>query len=95
MGIYLKKIYMYYSEQANILMNKLERDIDELYDQVKLTLRDLLRQLNLYTDEPMNDMESSEPHSVKEYYDSKIFFIELINFKNVLSIGLIIIYNQN
>jgi len=57
-------------------MDKLERDIDELIDQVKLTLRDLLRQLNLYTDEPMNDMESSEPRSVKEYYDSKIFFIE-------------------
>ncbi|XP_026815483.1 apolipophorins [Rhopalosiphum maidis] len=70
MEIYLKKIYKYYSEQANILMNKLARDIDELIDQVKLTIRDILRQLNLYTDEPMNDMQSSEPRSVKEYYDS-------------------------
>lgn len=74
MGTYLKKIYKYYSYQADILRNKLVHDINELMDQVELTLLDLLRQLNLYTDEPVNDMQSSEPRSVKEYYDSKIFF---------------------
>uniref|UniRef100_A0A2H8TZF4 Apolipophorin n=1 Tax=Melanaphis sacchari TaxID=742174 RepID=A0A2H8TZF4_9HEMI len=70
MEIYLKKMYNYYSKQANILMNKFKHDIDELIDQVEITLRDLLKQLNLYTNEPMNDMQSSEPRSIKEYYDS-------------------------
>lgn len=76
MGIYLKKMYKYYSYQADILRNKLVHDIDELMEQVELTLLDILKQLNLYTDEPVNDMQSSEPRSVKEYYDSKIFFFE-------------------
>ncbi|CAH1725498.1 unnamed protein product [Aphis gossypii] len=70
MGIYLKKMYKYYSYQADIFRNKLVHDIDELMEQVKLTLQDILRQLNLYTDEPVNDMQSSEPRSVKEYYDN-------------------------
>lgn len=70
MEIYLKKMYKYYSYQADILRNKLVHDIDELMEQVELTLLDILKQLNLYTDEPVNDMQSSEPRSVKEYYDN-------------------------
>jgi len=76
MGIYLKKIYEYYSDHANVLLNKLVDNIDELINQVELTLLDLFRQLNLYTDEPVNDMQSSEPRSVKEYYNSKILVID-------------------
>jgi len=93
MRIYLKNTYKYYSYQADILRNKLMHDIDELMDQVEFTLLDILRQLNLYTDEPVNDMQSSEPRSVKEYYDSKIFVIKYINFKNMLLVGLIITYS--
>ncbi|XP_060861024.1 apolipophorins isoform X2 [Metopolophium dirhodum] len=69
MGIYLKKIYKYYADNTNVLLNKLAHNIDELINQVELTLLDLFRQLNLYTDEPVNEMQSSEPRSVKEYYN--------------------------
>jgi len=76
MGIYLKKMYKYYADETNVLLNKLAHNIDELIDQVELTLLDLFRQLNLYTDEPVNEMQSSEPNSVKEYYNSKILVID-------------------
>lgn len=75
-GIYLKKIYKYYSEHANLLLNKLEHNIEEALDQAVLTLLDLFKILNLYTDEPVNDTQSSEPRSVKQYYNSKIFAVE-------------------
>lgn len=76
MGTNLKKIYKYYADNANVLLNKLSHNIDELIDQMELTLLDLFRQLNLYTDEPVNEMQSSEPRSVKEYYNSKILVID-------------------
>jgi len=76
-GNYSKKLYKYYSDRTNVLLNKLEHKIDALINQVELTLLDLLKQLNLYTDEPVNDMQSSEPRSVKEYYNSKILVIYL------------------
>jgi len=76
---YSKKIYKYYSDHTNALLNKLVNNIDDLINQMELTLLDLFRQLNLYTDEPVNDMQSSEPRSVKEYYNSKILVIDQIN----------------
>lgn len=76
LGIYLKKIYKYYLDNTNVLLDKLTHNIDELINQVELTLLDLFKQLNLYTDEPVNEMQSSEPRSVKEYYNSKILVID-------------------
>lgn len=76
MGIYLEKIYKYYLDNTNVLLDKLTYNIDELINQMELTLLDLFKQLNLYTDEPVNEMQSSEPRSVKEYYNSKILVID-------------------
>jgi len=94
-GNYSKKIYKYYSDRTNVLLNKLENKIEELINQVELTLLDLFKQLNLYTDEPLNDMQSSEPRSVKEYYNSKILAIDQINFKNLLPYGLKVVCMYN
>jgi len=74
--MYLKKIYKYYLDNTNVLLDKLTHNFDELINQVELTLMDLFIQLNLYTDKPVNEMESSEPRSVKEYYNSKILVID-------------------
>lgn len=51
------------------------RDYDELLEQVKLTLSDMIKMFNQYIDKPLN-LDSSEPRSFREYFNGMIFVFD-------------------
>lgn len=72
---YAKKMADYYKEQNKLLLDKLRRGHKQLFNELKLTLIDMYNILNKYTDKPVNDLSSTEPHSLNEYLNGKIQFL--------------------
>lgn len=73
---YSNNMYNYYSEQTYLLLNNIKRRYDELLTQVELTLQDLYyNMLNEYTDKPVDEI-LSEPHSLKDYINGKLFILK-------------------
>ncbi|VVC28237.1 Vitellinogen, open beta-sheet,von Willebrand factor, type D domain,Lipid transport protein, N- [Cinara cedri] len=76
-NVYPKKVYEYYARNIEYLLDQLALGLDALGHDGNLALIDLYNILDTYTNKPMNDMQSSDPHSIKEYLD--YVMINLIN----------------
>jgi len=71
-GNYTKEVLHYYVEKTKSYFDLLHRGHDKLQNQFNYALNDLANILNKYTDKPVNDLSSSEPHSLKDYLNGKL-----------------------
>lgn len=72
-NIHPKKVYDYYAQNMGVLLHQIALGFDALGHDGHLALIDLFNILDIYTDKPLNDMQSSEPHFVNEYLNGKMF----------------------
>lgn len=80
LNVYPKKVYNYWTQNIENLLHQLAVGFDKLESDGHLAMIDLYNILYMNSNKYIKGIPSSEPRSLKEYYNSKTFVLETFSY---------------